>query len=985
MDRLVGRDVELELLQASLAAAQTGSGGLVLIGGEAGVGKSTLLGRLLADAPGAKALIGRCPGPDETPPYGPFLEILAQLGPDHPLGEGAVANRTSRELAAALLAYLGQQGGTLLLLLEDLHWADPATLEVLRHLAPLLAQSNLLLVATFRNDELNREHPLWSLLPALQRTGAQRLLLSRLDYESVAQLVSSRLPDATPEVARRLHHRTGGNPLFLIEMLAAMARPGTEQGPLPDNVLQAIDLKLGQLSPESQQLLSIGSLIGERFEYSLLAAVAEQPEEVVAEMLEQALALRIIRVEGSQGELFAFDHALVREALLSRMIAPRRRRWHKAIAEALIERAQPDPDSIALHLSRADDPRAVAWLQTAGDWALRFGALAQARQRYERALQLLHGPDRRRGELLLKLGHSTAFQNPEQARQYFEEALEAAQETGDEAVTVWTRHMQLVMRQSHQQTDERTLAEMAALQEWQERLQADEAFLKLEGELFGKTCGYPRIAGERARTLAWIGRRQEAGAVVAAIEAQIPAGPQLADLIYSNVPILIWAGEIDQVFALLRRVRDYRVQLRQYRLAASMEFSRLYSMLYFRTERVAEIEENARALAEYERLAIERAGDGTTPGGYSVLGVYQFFRGDWEGARRNLLDYYRQYPQEDRLLRRVPAAQLARALGDLEMARSLLALFRTYTPGEPHGPVILNIELPVVWAEWHMDMGDLSLAAQWLEFAEAWERHLETVTWRGMVAVARARLHLLEGRPAEGYAAIESAFADPFTRASTYWHLGGHRIAGELAVALGRRAEAEQHLRTSIALAEAWQIPYEGALSRLALGSLLPEVEGAYRELVVARESLARLGATAALRKAEEALAVASAHAGLSGLNGASGLAAASALGGASGVGGASGLGGASGVGGVPGLAGASALGGASAHAAPEGDHEPLTEREREIVRLVAQGQTDKEVAAQLFISPRTVDRHLRNIFVKLNISSRTALGAYAVRAGLLE
>lgn len=929
MDRLVGRDAELELLQTRLAAAQTGSGSLVLIGGEAGVGKSTLLNRLLAESPGAKALIGRCPGPDETPPFGPFLEILSQVGPDHPLGEGAVANRTARELAAAVLAYLGQQGETLLLLLEDLHWSDPATLEVLRHLTPLLAQSRLLLVATFRNDELNRDHPLWTLLPALQRTGAQRMLLSRLDYEGVAQLVSSLLPEATADLARRLHHRTGGNPLFLVEMLAAMARSGSaEQGTLPDNVLQAIDLKLGQLSPESQQLLSIGSLIGERFEYSLLAAVAEQPEEGVAESLEQALALRIIRVEGSQGEFFAFDHALVREALLSRMIAPRRRRWHRAIAEALIERAQPDPDLIALHLSRADDPRAVEWLLKAGDWALRFGALAQARQRYERGLQLLLGPDRRRGELLLKLGHSTVGQDREQARQYFEEALAAAEEAGDEAVTVWTRHMQLVLRQSSQQ-DERTLVEMAALQEWQGRLQTDEAFLKLEGELFGKPCGYPRIAGERARTLAWVGRRQEACAVISAIEAQIPAGPGLADLIYANVPILIWAGEIDQVFDLLRRVRDYRVQLRQYRLAASMEYSRLYSMLYFRTERVAEIEENARTLEVYERQAIERAGDGTTPGGYSVLGVYHFFRGDWEGARRNLLAYYQQYPQEDRLLRRLPAAQFARALGDLETARSLLALFRTYNPGEPQGTVNLNIELPVLWAEWHMDMGELGLAARWLEFAEAWERYLETATWRGMVEVARARLSLLEGRPAEGYAAIQSAFADPLTCASTFWHLGGHRIAGELAMALGRRAEAEQHLRASIALAEQWQIPYEGALSQLALGCLLPEVEGAHAHLVAAHETLARLGATPALRKAEAALST-------------------------------------------------------FERRVHPGD-DPLTEREREIVRLVAQGQTDKDVAAQLFISPRTVDRHLRNIFVKLNISSRSALGAYAVRAGLLE
>ncbi len=930
---LVGRDAELGLLRARLAAAQAGNGSLVLIGGEAGVGKSTLLSCFLAEATNARTAVGRCPGPDETPPFGPFQEILSCLHArdgeaDHPLG---TENRDAREVGAALLAYFSRLETPLILVLEDLHWSDPSTLEVLRHMTPLLRQSQVLILATFRNDELNRDHPLWSLLPGLQRTGAQRVLLSRLDYESVARLVEAVLPGSKGDLARRLHNRTGGNPLFLAEMLAAMAHEGAEPGKLPDTVLQAIDLKLGQLSPESLSIISVGALIGERFEYSLLAAVADQPEDVVAESLEQALALRIIRVDGEQGELFLFDHALVREALLSRMIAPRRRRWHRAIAEALMQAAQPDPDRVALHLSRADDPRAVDWLLTAGDRALRLGALTQARQLYERALQMLQSPDLRRGELLLKLGHATANQNTEQAHQYWEEAALVATETSDDAVAAWTRHLQLVWRSNYQQTDERCLADLAALQDWQERLLEDARYLKLEGELFGKPCGFPRIAGERARTLAWVGRQQESRAVVAAIEERVPPGPHLADLIYSQLPILIWAGEWDRAFAILRQVRDYRVQMRQYRLAASMEFGRLYSLLYFRTERLADIDENAQTLEAYERQAIERAGDGTTPGGYSPLGILQFFRGDWEGARRNLLEYYQHYPQEDRILRRVPAAQLAMALGDLETARSLLALFQTYNPGEPAGPVIINIELLTAWAELYMDMGELAQAAQWIDLAERWASHLNTATWRGAMQGARARLYMMEGDAARAYAAINAAFDNPAAcESSSFWQLAGHRRAGELAAALGERQMAEQHLRQSIALAEQWHVPYEGALSQLALGTLLPDVPGAREHLLAARETLASLGAAPALRRAEAALA------------------------------------------GDPDVS--------RARPAEDG----LTEREQEIIRLVAQGLTDKEVGAQLFISPRTVDRHLRNVYVKLGISSRSALGAYAVRAGLL-
>lgn len=227
-----------------------------------------------------------------------------------------------------------------------------------------------------------------------------------------------------------------------------------------------------------------------------------------------------------------------------------------------------------------------------------------------------------------------------------------------------------------------------------------------------------------------------------------------------------------------------------------------------------------------------------------------------------------------------------------------------------------------------MEMGELTLAAQWLESAEAWALHLKTDTWCGPIQVAWARFHQLEGNLERAYAAVQMAFANPVAREQALWQLSGHRIAGELAVALGDRRAAEQHLLESVAMAEQCQVPYEAALSHLALGSLLPDLPGARERVMTAREALARLGATPALRRAESALA------------------------------------------------------GFDGQARPADDR--LTDREREIVRLVAQGHTDKDIAAQLFISPRTVDRHLRNVFVKLNISSRSALGVYAVRAGLL-
>ncbi|MFZ5816992.1 MAG: helix-turn-helix transcriptional regulator [Bacillota bacterium] len=936
---LVGREHEMALLRTHLAAAEAGTGGLVLIGGEAGAGKSALAAHLLSEARSARVAAGRCPGPGETPPFGPVLEILTALGtpegnPETLLEAGR--EQTARQLAAALLAHLRQLGTPALLLVEDIHWSDLATLDVLRHLTPLLPQSRVLLLATYRSDELNREHPLWSLLPGLQRSGADRLLLERLDYESVVELVQAVLPEGGEQrdLAQRLYQRTGGHPLFVCELLAAAQRSGAAQGleQLPETVLQAIDLKLKRLSPECQGLLAVAALIGERFEYNLLAAVAGQPEDRLADALEESLSLRLVRSEGAQGEVFAFEHALVREALLSRMIAPRRRRWHVAIAEALIRTPQPDPDAVAFHLSRGDDPRAVEWLLAAGDRALKLGALAQARQLYERALQLLQGPDRRRGELLLKLGCSVPHHDKELAMQFWAEAMESAREAGDQPVLVWTQHM--LQRERFKQYNADSIDEMATLQAQQEALLEDARYLKLESDLFGQACGYARIAGERARALGMVGRTQEAHAVIAAVQATVRPGPNLADLVYAQVPSALWNGDIEKMVEVFRQVQEYRIQLRQYRLAASMAFNRLYGLLYYRTDQVGVIDATARELDELERMAMERSGDGTTPGGYSPLGIYQFIRGDWAAARRNLLEYYRRFPDEDRILRRIPAAEMALAVGDLELSRSLLSLFRPHSPGEGPGPHIIvnDLELHVAWADWYMAQGDRKMARAWVESADRWATHLGATLWRGPIERARAKLLFLEGDGEGAYATIQAALQNRRLGEPVYWQIGGLRLAGEIAAALGQWQEAETNLRQSLELAQRCRVPYEAALTQLALGSLLPGLPDTRELLTAARESLAHLGAAPALREAEAALER---------LHG----------------------------------------GGAT----PAQSSDGLTDREREIVCLVAQGCTDKEIAAQLFISRRTVDRHLRNIFLKLDITSRTALGAYAVRKGLLS
>jgi hypothetical protein len=448
---LVGRERELASLRGLAADAAAGRGSLALIGGEAGIGKTALLGALSRGAGPLLSIICNCPGDGETPPFGPWREAVvavgARLGSDPgvlppPLGSAPGEWRIP-ETAAALARWLGAAGSPLLLAVEDLQWADQASLDLLRHLAPRLAGLPVLVAVTYRSDELDRSHPLWGVLPELQRAGAVRFHLNRLSVDDVAELAACALPGApAPVMARHLFERTAGHPLFVTELLAAASRSGAmlrEDSPLPETVQQAIDQRLTRLPPGAEAVLEVAAVIGERFGYDLLHQVAQTAEDELVAVLEEAVSLRVIRAEGQ--DAFVFDHALVRDALAGRMIGPARRRLHLRVAEALLRSEGPDPDATALHLTRAGDARAADYLLLAGDRALRLGATAQALERYGRALSLLPPDAPRRGELLLKAGF--AQRDEEAARVAWEEAAKA----GDWPVAVWARHL-LNLRQS---------------------------------------------------------------------------------------------------------------------------------------------------------------------------------------------------------------------------------------------------------------------------------------------------------------------------------------------------------------------------------------------------------------------------------------------------------------------------------------------------------------------------------------------------------
>ncbi len=420
---LVGRAREHAFLREHLVGALAGRGSLVLIGGEAGIGKSALAEAVESDAlaRGALVLLGHCFDLIETPPYGPWTELLDRCPPlpelpPRPALLGAVTPAGMPEPRAArfdavrdfLLAAAAVR--PVVLVIEDLHWADPASLDLLRFLARELAGTALLLLATYRAEELHRQHPLYALLPTLVReASAARLDLHPLSDDDLRELVRSRHALAAWDEARLvtyLHGRAGGNPLFAGELLRALEEEGVlhpatagDDGAVwrlgdlsavrvPAFLRQVIDGRLARLGEDAYRLLGLAATIGHQAPLGVWRAVGDSSDEMLADVVERAVAAQVL-VETADGLGVRFAHALIREALYEGVPLPRRQIWHRRIGEVLVSSPAPDPDAVASHFRLADDARAAEWLVKAGERAQRAYAWATAIERFAAGLALL--------------------------------------------------------------------------------------------------------------------------------------------------------------------------------------------------------------------------------------------------------------------------------------------------------------------------------------------------------------------------------------------------------------------------------------------------------------------------------------------------------------------------------------------------------------------------------------------------------------------
>src|SRR5215212_2903500 len=400
----VGRTEELARLAAAGDRAAAGTPTAVLIGGEAGVGKTRLVGEVVAAARdnGATVLIGGCVElGGEGVPFAPLIEALRGVVQDlnvaDPGGGGPALSTTPGpwseqgrlfELFLGLLERLGEERPTVLVV-EDLHWADRSTRDLLAFLVRNLRHGRLLLLLTYRSDELHRRHPLRPFLAELDRgRRVERLELARFGRAEVAaQLAGIQGAPAPAELAERIHARSGGN-AFFVEELAAAATDGELPPSLRDTLLARIEL----LAEPAQRVLGVTAAAGARVDHDLLAEVADLPEPDLLSALREAVSAQVLLVDTGDGT-YGFRHALVKEAVYGELLPGDRTRVHARFAAALAARdiaGDPGPAAeLAWHWYAAHDlERALPAAVAAGLAAERAYAFAEAQRQFERALEL---------------------------------------------------------------------------------------------------------------------------------------------------------------------------------------------------------------------------------------------------------------------------------------------------------------------------------------------------------------------------------------------------------------------------------------------------------------------------------------------------------------------------------------------------------------------------------------------------------------------
>ncbi|MEU3188963.1 AAA family ATPase [Streptomyces sp. NPDC006923] len=989
----VGRTRELTALTEALARATAGEPQALLIGGEAGVGKTRLIEELCDVACAGKAVVavGGCVeiGADGLP-FAPFSTALRSLRRQLPEELVAASEGQEDELARILpelgrsdRGALGEHGTarlfeltgrllerlaadrTVVLVLEDLHWADASTRHLLAYLLRSLRRGRLVVIATYRADDIHRRHPLRPLLAELDRLrSVRRIELSRFSRAEVRhQLTGLLAAEPEPDLLAQIFERSDGN-AFFVEELVCSIEAGCATG-LRDSLRDLLLVRVEALPEAAGRVARIVAEGGTTVEYRLLLTVARLAEDELIEALRAAVGANIL-TPTADGDGYRFRHSLVREAVSDDLLPGERSRLNRRYAEAL----EADPS-----LVRADErtTRLASYWYSAHDAAkalpVVLRASVEARERYahseqlrllERAMELwddapqevrdtLRPPDD--AEVYPPCGGDPGAA-PLRYLDLMAEATVAARFGGDrERALAISKKAMRVLERDHDPLRaawfwtqrSRLTQDLTRGDGWQELATAEELVRGLppsavHADVLVNIASWGALHRPGPESLAAADRAVRYARLVGAeyieLHARLTRGRLTAD-----------AGDVEGGLAEMYAVRDRADELGAVGIMGSAS-THLPSML----EGVGRSRE-AIAAADHGIAVCHQRGLATLEAGVRATKAQSLYSlGRWTEAD-TVLDEAAGIAQsrKARGLLAVRRAELALARGDLDEAESQVELargfFGTHDPQPQH-----------------------SISPAGLAMAVA--------ARRGLRAEARAEFQRITAR---GFPPGTQRYALPLLCAAAAMEADGREARGEDPGRAGVLAAVRTHAKRLPALVPVW-----GAHARVldaelarAEGRPAPElwaravtafeaVDRPY-ELARARHRWAAALLDSGVDRSEAAGPLALAHAAATRL-GARPLAEQTAL-----LAGRAriSLGPASGGSGAPdpGLAPARSLG--------------LTPREQEVLRLVAAGRSNRRIAEELYISPKTASVHVSHILAKLGVSGRTEAAALAHRLRL--
>ena len=485
----VGRDDDLRVLQAAWEDVTGGKRRLVFVAGEPGIGKTRLATEFALDVhtTGSTVLYGRC-DEEAIAPYRPFVEALrhyvnacpvddlveklgpraaelCRLVPEIEKRLGIVPDAVSSdsdgeryrlfEAVAVTLAAISESD-PLVLLLDDLQWADRPTLLLLKHIVRAPEPARLLIIGTYRDTDLHRGHRLSDILGDLRRERLfERVLLRGLAEENVGSIVNAWTGAAVPpEFTHAVHAETEGNPFFVEEVLRHLQETGAiapgryEFGPdagLPEGLREVIGRRLSRLSAECNRALSFASIFGRDFHFEPLMAITGLGAEELLDALDEAVEAQVIREVSDAVGRYSFGHAVIRQALYGELTTTRRVRLHRLAGDSLAAIYGADAEDHYAELARhyfeaavaGSAEQAITYSRKAGECAIGKVAWEEAIDHFERALHVIDDHEsevdaRSRFELLLALGDAQRRAGePREALPTLERAAAAARSLGD--------------------------------------------------------------------------------------------------------------------------------------------------------------------------------------------------------------------------------------------------------------------------------------------------------------------------------------------------------------------------------------------------------------------------------------------------------------------------------------------------------------------------------------------------------------------------